>query len=370
MAKEKKPRELSPFEKKLNDWVSDFFVRVPFVQKMLFVHNLQIMLKAGLPLVSALKILAAQVENSKLKKVIGEIKSEVEAGKQLSEVLAHYPKIFPPIYVSMIAAGETAGQMEQSLAQVSNQMKKNHELTSRIRGALIYPAVILIAMTGIGIEMVIFVLPKIMVMFTEFNAELPLPTKILMGIMNITSRYGIYILIGTILLISFLVWLLRQPSVRRKVHYFNLFLPIIGPIIKKINLARFSLTLSSLLQSTIPIIEAVRITADVESNVVYRENLTVVAEGLKKGEALSEILLRFPRTFPPMTTQMIMIGEETGQVNDMLAELANYYGDEVDSTMRNFATIIEPIIILVMGLAVAGIAVSVIMPMYSLAQSF
>lgn len=355
---------------KINSFISSYLTFIPFVQKMLFVHNLYIMTKAGLSIVSSLKILSQQIENKKLKITIAAVKKQVETGRQLSEVLAEYPRIFPPIYVSMIAAGETAGKMEESLLQVANQMKKSHELTSRIQGALIYPAVILVAMVGIAVEMVVFVLPKIMVMFEEFKTELPLATRALMGTMKFLQNYGLLVLGAIILSVIFVIWLVKKPAVKRVTHAVNLHLPIAGPIIKEINLARFTLTLSSLLQSTIPIVEAVRIASDVQSNVIYKENLAIVAESLKKGECLSEILSRFPSTFPPMVTEMIMVGEQSGQVEQMLKELSEYYGNQVDATMRNFATIIEPVIILVMGLAVAGIAVAVIMPMYTLAQNF
>ncbi|MBI5729371.1 MAG: type II secretion system F family protein [Candidatus Magasanikbacteria bacterium] len=359
----------APLLEKMNEWVTNH-LPIPFVQKILFVHNLHIMIKSGLSIVDGLRILSEQMDNKRLKKILGDIKRQVEKGRQLSEVLSEYPTIFPPIYVSMIAAGETAGKMEESLLQVNNQMKKSHELTSRIKGALIYPAVILVAMAGIGIEMVVFVLPKIIVMFNDFHAELPLPTRALIWVVTTTGRYGIFFVVGFIALIALLVWLERKPRIKRAVHAFNLRLPIFGTIIKKINLARFTLTLSSLLQSAIPIIEAVKITSNVLGNVKYREDLLAAAEALKKGEPLSEALNQAPKRFPPMAVQMIMVGEQTGEMEQMLGELSEYYGDEVDNTMKNFSTIIEPVIILALGFAVAGIAVAVIMPMYSLAQSF
>jgi len=344
--------------------------RVPFVARMFFIHHLQIMIKAGLSIVAALKILEQEIENKKLKTIAQDIRQEVEKGKQLSEALNKYPRVFPRVYVSMIEAGETAGKLEDALSQVSLQMKKSHELTAKIRGAMIYPAVVLIAMTGIGIEVVVFVLPKLMVMFNEFNAELPLPARILIAITNFFQDYGIFAAIGLVLLVIILLWLSKKPKIKWQIHSFSLLLPIAGPIIKKINLARFTMTLSSLLQSTIPIIEAVRITAEVQSNLIYKEKLLLVAEELKKGEALSKLLATYAKIFPPMVTEMIMVGEESGKVEEMLQEMAEYYGNEVDYTMKNFSTIIEPVIIIVMGLAVAGIAVAVIMPMYSLAQSF
>jgi type IV pilus assembly protein PilC len=320
--------------------------------------------------VAGLKILSQEIENQKLRKIIGEIKEEVEKGKQLSEALAKYPKVFPPIYVNMVAAGETAGKMEDALANISNQMQKSNELASKIRGAMIYPAVIIVAMTGIAIEIVFFVLPKLMVMFKEFNAELPLATRVLIFIVDFGQNYGLYLIAAIITLIIIAAWMLKQPKIKKMVHAGVLHLPIFGAIIKKINLASFTLTLSSLLQSSIPIIDAVKTTADVQGNVTYRDTLLLVSEQLKKGETISKILQNYSNIFPPMVTEMIMVGEETGQVEQMLKEMSDYYSNEVDQTMKNFSTIIEPVIILALGLATAGIAVAVIMPMYSLAQSF
>ncbi|OGH69073.1 MAG: hypothetical protein A3I29_01330 [Candidatus Magasanikbacteria bacterium RIFCSPLOWO2_02_FULL_44_11] len=355
---------------KLNVWVTDHLTRIPFVLKMLFVHNLFIMVKAGLSIVDGLRILHAQVENKRLKKTIAGIKNEVEEGHSFSEALADYPSVFPSIYVSMIAAGETSGKMQESLEQVHIQMKKSHELTSRIQGAMIYPAVVITAMTGIGIEMVVFVLPKILVLFNDFGAELPLPTRILIALVKAIEQYGIFLAVGVIGLAILAVWLEKKPKIKRQVHALNLKMPIFGAVIQKINVARFTMTLSSLLQSAIPIIDAIKITSNVQSNVRFRESLVAVAEVLKKGVALSDALAEYPNYFPPMVVQMIMVGEQSGQVEQMLGELAAYYSDEVDATMRNFSTIIEPVLIVVMGLAVAGMAVAVIMPMYSLAQSF
>ncbi len=355
---------------KMMDWLNDHLTIIPNMQKMLFVQNLYIMVRAGLSIVDALKILANQVENKKLQKLISQVKEQVEKGRQLSEVLKEFPKIFPPIYVSMIAAGEMAGKIEDSLREVSSQMKKSQALTSHIKGALIYPGVILTAMIGIGIEMVVFVLPNIISMFNDSHVQLPFATRLLVFIVNGVKNYGIFIAVGLVALISLLVWIEHQPAVRRRVHALNLYVPIFGGIIKKINLARFTMTLSSLLASAIPIIDAIRITASVESNITYREDLLLVSEALKKGESLSETLKKYPVQFPPMVVQMIMVGEQAGQLEQMLKELATYYSETVDETMKNFSTIIEPVIILLLGVAVAFIAVAVIMPMYSLAQSF
>ena len=364
-----KDKKLSAFEIKINNLLG-MLGRIPFVDKMMFIHHLQIMIKAGLSMIEALNILNEETENKKLKVIIGEIKKEVETGKTFSEVLQGYPKVFPAIYVSMIASGETGGTLEESLAQVAKQMKKSHELTSKIRGAMIYPAVITVAMIGVAGLVVFYILPQIMVMFAEFKAELPLSTRALIATVNFFTKWWWLI---TLIIIGFvIIWiaLLKNLKFKRVIHKINLKLPIAGKIIKKINLARFSLTLSSLLKSSIPIIDAVRISSDVVGNYTYKDALKKAAEDLQKGETLSSILARYSNIFPPMVVEMIMVGEQTGQAEKMLFELSEYFGNEVDETMKNFSTIIEPVIILVLGIGVAIVAVSVLMPMYSLGQSF
>ncbi len=366
-------KKLSAIEKKLNELAAKYLTRIPFMQKIFFIEHLKTMIHAGLSLVESLDVLSREIENKKLRKIIMEIKMGVEKGKQLSDVLAEHPDAFPSIYVKMIAAGEIAGKLEESLEQVVVQMQKSQELSSTIRGAMIYPAVIIVAMGGIGIMMVTVVLPKLMTLFEEFNAELPLSTRILIAITNFMSNpinFMIILFITTALIVAFIISLKKLPNFKKFVHAANLRMPIIGAVIKKVNLARFSLTLSSLLKSTIPIVDATQITADTCGNVLYQEALREAAEKIKTGAPLSEILGQHHKLFPPMVTEMVMVGERSGEIDQLLIELANFYGTEVDKTMKNFATIIEPVIILALGLAVAGMAVAVIMPMYTLVQSF
>lgn len=370
---EKKVRQLSPLEIKLNNWVSLHLSRIPFVEKIFFIDHLRIMVKAGLSIVEALDVLEKEIENKKLAQIIGEIKTGIEEGKQLSDVLEKHPKVFPPIYVKMIRSGEISGRLEESLDQIVTQMKKTQALTSSIRGAMIYPAVIVVAMGGIGIMMAVVVLPKMMTMFDEFDAQLPLATRVLIAITDFMSN-PVYMSIIVILfiagIIAFAQGLKKSPGFKRFIHSMNLHLPIAGPIIKKINLARFSLTLSSLLKSAIPIVDAVDITADTCGNQIYKDFLHSASERVKSGTPLSEILNEQNVLFPPMVTEMIMVGERSGEVEQLLGELSNFYSDEVDKTMKNFAVIIEPVIILILGVAVAGIAMAVMMPMYSLTQNF
>lgn len=368
----KKKRELSAFEVKLNNFVANFS-RISLAQKIFFVDHLRTMIKAGLSLVEGLDILSKQMSNQKFKNITAKIKAEVETGKPLSEVLAKYPRVFPSMYVQMVASGEVAGTLEESLEQVVIQMKKSHELIASIRGAMIYPAVIMVAMGGVGILMTTVVLPKLLEIFKDFDAELPLATRILIIIVDFVSKPINLILIFIVLIsiVSGFIYLMRNSlPFKRFVHGVYLHIPIIGGVIRQINLAKFSLTLSSLLSSTIPIIDAVDITAETCSNLRFREALHDSAKKIKSGEPFSEILRQHDDLFPPMVTEMVMVGERSGEVEHLLHELAEFYGDKVDRTMKNFSTVIEPIIILALGLAVAGLAVAVVMPMFSLVQNF
>lgn len=369
----KKKKELSAFEQKLNWWVAKHLTRISFTDKVFFVDHLKTMVKAGLSIVEALDILSKEMANKKFQMQLKEVKEKVEKGQPLSAVLAEYPKMFPPIYVKMIAAGEVSGKLEESLEQIVLQMKKTQELISSIRGAMIYPAVVVTAMVGIGIMMATVVLPQLLVLFEDFDAELPLATKILIAITDFISQPLNLVLVfaGLVLVIGSWVYALRKyPKFRSGVHGFTLRVPIFGGVIRKINLARFSLTLSSLMRSTIPIVEAVNITAETCSNLKYREALHSASDRVQDGSPLSEILREYDRIFPSMVTEMILVGERTGEVDHMLSELAEYYGNEVDKTMKNFSTIIEPVLILIMGVAVAGLAVAVVMPMFNLVQNF
>lgn len=358
---------------RLNTWVEEHLTKVSFVEKIFFVSHLKTMIRAGISLVEALQILGKQSENARMKKMVGEIGTRVEKGQTLSDVLRDYPVVFPPIYVSMVASGEASGQLEQSLEQIETQMTKSQALISSIRGAMIYPCVVLCAMAGIGVMMVTVVLPKLIVIFKDFDSELPLATRILIVITNFMSNpINLVILVAVIggSTTAFVMLLKKQPPFKKLIHTLNLHLPIVGGVIKEVNLAQFSLTLSSLLKSALPITEAIRITGETCTNVLYREALTEANEKVTTGVPLSETLRKYDNLFPPIVTEMIMVGERSGEVETLLHELAEFYSANVDKTMKNFSTIIEPVIILALGVAVGGMAVAVIMPMYSLVQSF
>jgi type II secretory pathway component PulF len=368
-----KKRTLSPLERRINDWVAIHITTISFTDKVFFVDHLKTMVKAGLSIVEALDILAKEMANRKFQLQLAEVKEKVEKGQPLSEVLAQYPKLFPPIYVKMIAAGEISGKLETSLEQIVVQMKKTQQLISSVRGAMIYPAVVVTAMGAIGIMMATVVLPQLLVLFEDFDAELPLATRILISITDFISQpLNLILTFGVLgLIVAAWIYSLRQYiQFKRFVHNVNVHLPIFGSVIRTINLARFSLTLSSLMRSAIPIVDAVLITSQTCSNIMYREALTEVSKKIQDGSPLSQTLRAYDTIFPPMVTEMILVGERTGEVDHMLSELAEYYSFEVDKTMKNFSTIIEPVLILIMGAAVAGLALAVVTPMFNLVQNF
>lgn len=353
---------------KINLWLEKF-ATIPISEKLFFVQYLGIMLKAGISLSAALQTLAKQTTNKKFSKIINDVSRKVEKGVSFTESLRPYEKIFGELFVNMIESGEISGKLEEVLKKLYVQFKKNHELISKVKGALTYPIVILFAMSGIGIFMMMAVVPKITAMFKDFNAELPLPTQLLIKFSNSLSAHGLFYLIATVILILTFIRLIKTVKGKHIFHALLLRLPIFGPIIKKINLARFARTISSLLKTDIMIIKSFQITAQTLGNIHYREALLGMSDKIKKGGTINEVVAGYPKLFPPVVVQMISVGEETGELDYVLEELAEFYEGEIDQTMNNLPAIIEPILILTLGLVVGAMAVAVIMPMYALTSA-
>jgi type IV pilus assembly protein PilC len=343
--------------------------RVPLKERLFFVQHLGVMLKAGISLSVALKTLCKQSSNKYFATILTNISEKVEKGSSFAESLEPYRNVFGEMFISMIEAGEISGKLEEVLKQIFLQMKKEHILISKVKGALTYPAVIMIAMFGIGSFMIVFIIPKMTSMFVEMNVELPLPTKILINVSNAVRNHGIIAITVLVLSIFGTIKLLKT---KKGKYYFDkiiLMLPLISPIIKKINLARFSRNISSLLQTDIMIVKTFEITASVLGNSLYKEAILDMAQKIKKGGKLNEVINLYPKLFTPVVTQMVAVGEETGELDNILVELAEFYEEEVDEIMENLPSIIEPLLILVMGVGVGGMAIAIIMPMYSIGNA-
>ncbi len=341
---------------------------VSLVEKMIFSRHLAVMIDAGLSINESLKILAEQNKNPKFKKIINQVENNVRQGKSFSDSLAIHPKTFNGIYINMVKVGETGGNLNEVLKLLAQQMKKDHDLISRVRGAMIYPSVIITAMFGIGILMMIMVVPKLTDIFTEMEMELPLSTRIIIGMSNFLENNYIW---GIIIFIAFIVimrLIINIKEVRKILHKTYLHLPIFGSLIRKINSARFSRIISSLIKSGVSIVEALEITAGTLNNIQFKEALINAAQEVQKGKELSESLDHYRDLYTPMVIQMIGVGEKTGNLSEILETLANFYEEEIDNATKNLSSIIEPIIMLVIGGAVGFFAISMIKPMYSMME--
>lgn len=345
------------------------FGRVSLLNKITFTRNLQLMIKAGLSIVRALEILIKQTNNRKFKKIIIDIKNRVEQGKSFADSLAMYPKVFSPLYVSTIRMAELSGKLEEVLEELAIQMKKDRELINKVTGALIYPAIVLLTLLGVVILMFIFVLPQLVTTLKELEVDLPITTNILIAVSQVIIDYGLFFTIFMVAGIIGLFFYGRSPSGRRNIHIILLKLPIAGEIIKRVNLARFARSESTLLKSGINIVKSLQITEDVMGNLIYKEAMQSAAKKIKRGLKLAGCLEEYGKIFPPLVTQMIVVGEETGTLDDILKELADFYETEVSRTMDNLSSIIEPVLMVILGIGVAIIAMAIISPIYSLVGS-
>lgn len=339
---------------------------VPAVQKIFFTQNLGVMLRGGFSISRAMATLALQTNHRYFRRVILSLQSELEGGMSFSLALQKFPHVFPELFTNMIAAGELGGKLDEVLAALTIQMKKDHQLISKVRGAMTYPIVVVVTMIGAGIAMVAFVVPKLAAVFESNNATLPLPTRILIFISDLFRYQWYWMILGLIVLVVLFVLTGRTKGGQNFFDSLLLHAPIAGPIIRKINLARFTRTLSSMLATDIPIIQTLQVIGRTMSSVHFRHSIDESGQALRSGESIAKVLGRYPKLYPPLVLQMINVGEESGTLDEVSAELATFFEEEVDQTMSNLSTIIEPVILLLLGGAVAGMALAIMLPIYTL----
>ena len=339
---------------------------IKMIDKINFARNLGAMLEAGLALSRALSVLERQSSSKNLKKIITDLIGQIDRGTTFSDALAQHKKVFSPLFISMVHAGEQSGTLAASLKVTAIQMDNNHTLERRIRGALMYPAVIVSAMIVIAILMFIFVIPTLLKTFTDMNVELPFSTRMVLGLSNLVQNQGILLLAVVILLFGIIYWWAKKPSGRSFIHSFELKIPMIGKLVQEVNTARTARTLSSLLSSGVDVVESLSITANVVQNVHFRAVLTKAADAIKKGDLMSKIFAEETKLYPVFFAEMMSVGEETGKTGEMLLGVARYYEEEIEQKTKDMSTIIEPFLILLIGAAVGFFAVSMIQPIYSL----
>lgn len=341
---------------------------IKFTDVVNFTRQLSTMISAGLPLATSLSILVQQ-SKSDMSRLVANLLQEIEGGTAFGDALAKHPKIFNSIYVQLVKAGELGGVLDDILARLATNLEKNKDFRSKTRGAMIYPIIVVLAMFAVATIMMIFVIPKLTEMYTEFGADLPLATKILIGISSFMAK--LWWLLGLGLFGAFTLfqrWLKTRHG-RKAFDRFLLKIPILGELIKKIILTEFSRTLALLLGAGISLLQAMEIVTKGVNNVIYREALEEATKQIEKGVALSKAIARYEE-FPPILHQMISVGEETGKLDDVLSKLSMYFEQESEQAVKNLTTAIEPLIMIVLGIGVGAMVIAVIMPIYNLTSQF
>jgi len=337
---------------------------ISLVEKMFFSRNLSVMLKAGLSLTRALEASVEESTNPRFKKVVLAVLANVVKGKTFADSLKLHPKVFNELYVNMVEVGETTGKLSLVLKLMANQMKKDHELRSRVRGAMMYPAIIVVALIGIGSMMMIYVVPTLADTIRQLGTELPLSTRIVLGISDVIVHYAIWTFMGVFAFVALCWRALKSQFGKTLFDRTVLKIPIFGGLVGKFNMARFSRTLAYLVTSGVPIVHSLEITAKVLGNTNYRAAVLHASQDIQKGKQLNEILHGYPGLFHPMVIQMVKVGEETGKISDMLLRLALFFEEDVNNATKNLSSLIEPILMLIIGAIVGFFAISMLQPIY------
>lgn len=342
---------------------------VSLEEKMMFSHNLSVMISSGIALTRALAVLEKQTQSIKFKKVLSELSQDITKGKNFSDAVLKHPKTFNKLFSSMIRAGEVAGNLDKSLDLLANQMEKEHELRSRIKGALIYPAVIIIAMIGIGILMMVTVVPQLKATFEDLGVDLPLTTQFIILLSDFLKVYWWLVIISLPISAFAFKKFIATPVGRKFFSLFLLRMPVIKELTLKINNANFARTLSSLIAGGVPILQALKITSDVVGNEFYKKSILESSDAVRRGDNLYTALQRYEKLYTPLLLEMVEVGEEAGKLSELLTRVAEFYEGEVSDTTKNLSSIIEPVLMIVIGGVVGFFAVSVMQPIYGIVGS-
>jgi type IV pilus assembly protein PilC len=342
-----------------------FFKRVSQDEVAIFTRQFSVMLNAGLPLIQALDAIAQQHPNQIFKGVLEKVKEDVEAGSTLSDAMAKHPKVFDPLYTNMVAAGETGGILDTILQRLSTFIEKIVKLKRALRSALIYPVTVILIAVGVVAVILWKVIPVFRTLFEGFNVQLPLLTRIVIGLSGLVERFAIFFLVFIGLCAFAFRSFYKTEKGRHTVDRLLLKMPILGEVLRKICVARFTRTLATLMTSGIPILEGLTITAKTAGNAILEDVIYRLRIRIEEGGTMSDPM-RQSGFFPPMVTQMVSIGESTGEMDTMLVKVADYYEEEVDVTMANLLTILEPVLMVFLGVVVGGIVISMYLPLFKL----
>lgn len=333
-----------------------------------FFKQLSVLFSANVPLVDALNALAKQTKNPLLVEQILKVAADIDGGMSLSEAFSRHPKTFSSFIVNMVKTGEVAGTLGKVLEQLADHIERDYLLTSKIKGAMYYPAFVISAIILVVIVMLVFVLPQMTSMFEDLGAELPLPTQIVINVSNFVIDNGLIILILLVVIVFGLFRYFKTPNGKKLKDKIEVKIPVIGPLFQNIYLARTAENLGSLIKSGIPIVEALDTISLVIGNTLYEEVLKKARDNVRKGGTISEVFKESP-VIPSTLSQMVAAGESSGNLDRVLMSLAKFYNTEVDTTVENLMSLLEPILMVGLGLGVGFIAAAVLLPMYSLSGS-
>lgn len=342
--------------------------RVSFSELVVITRQLATMISSGLVLSEAIDILEEQQTNKNLKKVLGEVSSDIKGGFTLAQALGKHPQVFPRLYINLIKSGEASGKLDQVLIQMADGLEKDREFKARVRGAMIYPIVVLSMMMVVIIIMMVFVIPKLVNLYEQSTIELPLPTKILIATSNLFVNFwwaGIILIIGGFFAIQRLN---KTPEGNLFFGKLILRIPIVGKIVSYVTLTNFNRTFGLLTSAGIPLLESIGIVSDLMDNPVFKKALKESYGGVERGLPFSSLLSA--NVFPRIVGQMVKVGEETGKVDEIFFKLAQYFESESDHMVKNLTVALEPVVLIILGIGVAFLVISIILPIYKLTTSF
>jgi type IV pilus assembly protein PilC len=333
---------------------------------LVFTRQFSVMIDAGLPLVQALDILGTQMDNPAFKKVLMAVKSRVEAGSTFADALGEHPKVFDELFVQLVRAGEIGGILDTILQRLGAYIEKNEKLARRVKGAMVYPSIVLVVAVGVTVVLLAFVTPTFEKMFKDFGGAMPAPTQFLINLSHgLNDNWYIFLGVPTAFVIAFKLFV-RNPRGRELWDAFTLKTPLFGPLVRKVAVARFTRTLGTMLSSGVPILDALQIVAKSAGNKVIEKSILFVRAKISEGKNMASPLAD-TKVFPPMVVQMIGVGEATGAMDQMLSKIADFYDDEVDVAVSALTSMIEPLMMVFLGGVVGGFLVAMYLPIFSLA---
>lgn len=356
-------------EKKVTFDVLSFFQIVPISQKIFFTRQLATMLASGVSLTHSLGILQQQTQNKVFEEVIRRMIMDIDAGASLHQAMSRHPQVFDRLYLSLVRAGEASGTLEEVLNKLADSISREANFKSKVKGALIYPSIIVVVMLGVLLIMVFFVIPRLSTLYEEMDIELPIYTRMLLKGSKFALNYWWLMLLAVLVLFGCYKQVLRNLKFQYWIADFQFRLPVFGGLAKEVQLTSFTRTLSTLISAGLPILEAIDIAKDTLTNIRFIEGIVQAGAMVEKGKTFSEPLRHDPN-FPPILSEMIAVGEETGKLEEVLEKISGYFEEESDNTLKNLTSALEPIIMVILGVGVAFLIVTLILPIYTLTSQF